>query len=166
MNIFSKKQSNQGVTLIELMIALSIFTLLTGLVTVNLSNIYSTSSFEAVSQVLMADLKSQQMKAMLGDTEGRTSPDAYGVYFESNKYILFHGFSYVSSDPYNFPINLDGDLHFSTIMFPSSSIIFSPLSGETLGYVNGADTVTLQDDSTGRQKIIQINRLGVISNIY
>lgn len=166
MNIFSKKQTNKGFTLIELVIVLSIFTLLTGLVTVNLSNIYTSSSLEAVSDVLINDLKSQQMKAMWGDTEGRISPDAYGVYFESNKYTLFHGFSYSSSDPYNFPVNLEGSLHFNTILFPASSLIFSPLSGEASGYVNGQNTVTLQDNSTGKQKTIEINRLGIISNIY
>lgn len=166
MNIFLKKQSNKGVTLIELMIVLSIFTLLVGLVTVNLSNIYSSSSLEVISDVLVNDLKSQQIKAMLGDTEGRVSPDAYGIYFEPARYILFHGISFSPSDSANFPINLEGSLQFININFPSSSAIFLPLSGEMFGYASGQDTVTIQDTSTGEQKTFQINRLGIISNIY
>ena len=166
MNTFLCKQSKRGVTLIELILVLSIVMLLIGLITVNLSNIYTTSSLNASGDVLINDIKSQQMKAMLGDTERRASADAYGVYFEPDKYILFHGFVYNPSDTSNFAINLEGSLHFNTILFPSSSIIFNPLSGKTVGYVSGQDTVVLKDSSTGKQKTIQINRLGVISNIY
>ncbi len=166
MEILLYKQPKKGVTLIELMVVLSIVMLLFGLITLNLSNIYTTSSLEASGDVLINDIKSQQMKAMLGDTEGRASADAYGIYFEPDKYILFHGFVYNPSDASNFTINLEGNLRFNTILFPSSSIIFNPLSGETVGYVSGQDTVVLKDNSAGKQKTIQVNRMGIISNIY
>ena len=166
MNTFLHFQSKRGVTLIELLVVLSMIMLLIGLITVNVSNFYNNTSLEATSTVLINDIKSQQIKAMLGDTEGRISTDAYGVHFEIDKYILFHGFSYNPSDPSNFTVSLEGSLHFDTIMFPSSSIILTPLSGEIVGYSSSGDIVVLRDNITGKQKTFQVNRLGVISNIF
>lgn len=153
----------KGFTLPELLIVMAILSILLGFITPSLLQFRSRSVINSTVDTLVSDLKNQQTKAMVGDTEGRASTDHYGVYFETNRYILFHGSSYDPLDSSNFNINMDPSLTFSSITFPSSSAIFSKGSGEVLGFVNGSDKVTLTDSTNGDQKIIQINRYGAIT---
>ncbi|KKS22025.1 MAG: hypothetical protein UU80_C0015G0020 [candidate division WWE3 bacterium GW2011_GWA1_41_8] len=74
-----------GLTLIELIIAMSIFAIIT-----------------------------QQIKAMTGDTEGRPSGNRYGVHFETDKYVLFNG-TYTAGEPSNFEVPLESTLSFTGI---------------------------------------------------
>lgn len=167
MNYLCKKRCGQrGVTLTELIIAVSIIALLAGLVTVNLFNIYGKTALAAVTDSLLVDLKSQQLKAMIGDTDGQGSSDSYGIYFETNRYVLFKGLSYSAADPLNFPVNLDANLNFINIVLPSAAVVFVPLSGEWAQFAPGADSVTIKETSTGEEKTIKINQYGVAANIF
>jgi prepilin-type N-terminal cleavage/methylation domain-containing protein len=68
-----------GFTIIELMIAMGIFVIITSLVTINLLNAQHIASIDSTVTTLIADLKQQQVKAMTGDTEGRGITDQYGI---------------------------------------------------------------------------------------
>ena len=151
-----------GFTLPELLIVMAILSILFGLIAPNLLHFRQRSVINTTVDTLASDLKSQQTKAMVGDTEGSGAISDYGIHFETNKYTLFRGSSYSAGNPSNFDVNLDPSVNFSSINLPSSSVVFSRGSGET-GLVSGSDTVTLTDSTNNDQKIIQINRYGAIT---
>ena len=95
----------------ELSIVLSLIAVLFGFVTINLNRSQQNASITAIEQTLLSDLKQQQLKAMIGDTEGRASSDQYGVHFDSNQYVLFHGV-YSVGDSTNFVISLAQNFQF------------------------------------------------------
>jgi prepilin-type N-terminal cleavage/methylation domain-containing protein len=155
-------KNQKGFTLPELLITMGIIAILFGFVSINLIRLQRYSSLTTTVDTLVSDLNSQQNKAMTLDTEGRGTNDDYGIYFETSRYTLFHGSVYPPLDASNFIINLDPSLTFSSITFPSSSVIFSKGSGET-GLVNGSNTTTLTDSTNGEQKIINVNKYGSIT---
>jgi len=151
--------SNKGFTFPELIVTIAILVTLLGFITVNLVNSQHRASLTGTVDTFISDMKNQQLKAMVGATEGRTNPDSYGIYFQTNSYTLFHGTTYSSSDPANFVITLDPLIQFTS--FPNT-IVFFQRSGET-GTVN---TITVQDTgSSTNQKTITINRYGVITQV-
>lgn len=153
------RESQLGFTFPELIIILSILAVVFGFITINLVNSQHRSSLTGTVDTLISDMKSQQLKAMVGATEGRTSADSYGIYFQTNNYTLFHGTTYSSSDPANFVITLDPLVQFAS--FPAT-VVFSQRSGET-GMVN---TITIQDiGNSTNQKTIMVNRYGVITQV-
>jgi len=156
------KKNLAGFTLPELIVVLGILMILLSLSTVNLLTIYGKTSLSTKTSILISDIKQQQLKSMLGDTEGETLADSYGIYFEQNRYILFKGTSYSASDPLNFALNLESDLQFSNITFPQSQIVFSQGSGEVAGYTSDLDTVTLTNIRTSDSQTVELNRYGVI----
>ncbi|EKD64583.1 MAG: hypothetical protein ACD_50C00342G0003 [uncultured bacterium] len=155
--------AQKGFTLPELLLVMGILTILFGFITINLLNFRQKSVLNTTVDTVVSDLKSQQNKAMVGDTQGSGTISDYGVYFESDRYILFRGSSYNPLEPSNFSIDLDPSHTFSDIDVPSSSIIFEKGSGQMTGWTAATDTVTLTDSTNGNQKIIQINIYGAIT---
>ncbi|OGH20552.1 MAG: hypothetical protein A3D74_03040 [Candidatus Levybacteria bacterium RIFCSPHIGHO2_02_FULL_37_13] len=160
-----KSALQKGFTLPELLITIGIISVLFGFITVNLIRTQRQSYLTTTVDTLVSDLYSQQNKAMVGDTEGSGVISDHGIYFETNRYVLFRGSSYNPSDTSNFPVNLVQLLTFSNITFPTCPtcyVLFSKGSGET-GLVNGSNTVTLTDTTNGEQKIIQLNKYGAVT---
>ena len=150
-------------TLIELILVIGIFSVLVMVVAVNMVRTQTTASVSQTSSVLVADLKQQQLKAMLGNTEGTDTAQTFGIYFEPTSYTLFSGASYSAGDPANFIIKLDEGVEFSNINFPSSQIVFSRKDGNLSGYVSGSDNVTILHVQSGEKETITMNRYGVVS---
>lgn len=145
-----------GFTLPELVVVMGILVVLFGIVSQSLlGGLHQVSVDSSVSQ-LIADIKLQQSKAMWGDTEGRVNTDNYGVYLNSNQYILFHGSAYSSGNPDNIAIDLESNV----VLSPSQSFIFAKGSGEIIGYDPSADTITISSPSDS--KTIEFNQYGVI----
>jgi type II secretory pathway pseudopilin PulG len=161
----NKPFEKNGFTVIEIIIVLMFFSLLTGLITLNLLNVKHRSTVNSQVMTLISDLKTQQLKAMVGDSEGRTSNDNYGIFFETNKYTLFHGTTYLATESSNFTVDLGDNMSVSNITLPGSKIVFSKLSGELTGFVSGANTFTIKNVLSGDQKIFTLNRFGVITTI-
>ena len=163
MKYLPERFKNQlGFTIPELLVVMGILAILFGLTTPNLLHFQQRAVVNTTSDILVNDLKSQQNKAMVGDTEGRGTSDNYGIYFESDKYTLFHGTVYDSMDTDNFVINLDPSISFTNITVPNSSIIFSKGSGEVEGYMSGSDTIDITDTTNGDNVTIRINTYGAI----
>lgn len=158
------KKNWSGFALIELLLAMSIIALLFGLITMNLLKVQRQASLNSSLDTFIADFKHQQLTAMAKDTSGSSNAN-YGVYFEQNRYILFHGSWYSALDDTNFTVNLDNNLRFVNIQFPSAQIVFATVSGEIKDFAVGQNSVVLQDDATGLQKQIKVNRYGVITEI-
>ena len=142
------EKSGAGFTLIELLIVIGITTILLSLSTINLVRVQQKTNLTAVVDTLIADLKSQQIKAMKGDSGGGD----FGIHFTgSNSYIL---------TPDNFTVNLDNPIQISS--FPGNDIVFTQISGEV---ANAPNTITLTNSAGGDQQIIDINKYGVITNV-
>lgn len=160
---FSKK-TQEGFTLIELLVVLSLFASFFVLATVRLfSSVQQTTSTSTLT-MLISDIKSAQIKAMTGDTQGTGSNNNYGIYFGNNQYTLFTG-SYIPGNATNFSIPLGGNLQFINNTIPAGQLIFLKGSGEVSGYVSGQDGVTLTDTQSAEQKTITVNRYGVIKSV-
>ncbi len=151
-----------GFTLIEIILVMAIIATLLGLGSVNLLSSQNKSSLATSVNTLISDLKSQQLKAMSGDTEGRGVADSYGIYFQSGSYTLFHGTTYSASDPANFTVSLNPDLTLTTT-FTGSTIIFTKGSGQITGFVPGANTISLT--TPAGTKTLHFNTYGVVSQV-
>ncbi len=153
----------RGFTVIELLLSMSIFALLIGIVTLNLNTAQHKATISSTLETLISDISQQQINAMVGETEGRAQADTYGINFASTKYILFHG-TYNANDSTNFSITLP-TVQTITSTFPSSQLIFSQGSGEVQGFNAAQNTITVKDTMSGEQKIITINKYGAITSV-
>lgn len=145
---------NFGFTLIELMVVIGLVGIIMTFSTVNLVSLRNKSSLNSMVTQLVADLKQQQMKAMIGNA---SAPDIFGVHFTSNSYALFQG---TATDPNKFVIKLDPDLSLS---YDHQDLIFKKLSGEraTVSLTN----LKIKNNNSGEEKEIKINEFGVITEV-
>lgn len=160
--IFFKKCSTtspKGFTLVEVTLVVSLFFILVGLATVNLFNFQHKSQLDAAVNSFQADYKEQQIKAMVGDTEGTSTSLDYGVHFETTSYTLFRG-TYTQGNSANFVVMLPNTVTIAT-SFSNAQILFLKGSGE----VSVAGTITLTDTVTAAQKVLTINKYGVITAV-
>ena len=154
---FSAKKNSFGFTLVELAVVTSIVVTLLGFITISLARSQQTASLTSVEEILLADLKQQQLKSMVGDTEGRATSDSYGVHFDSDQYVLFHG-TYSAGETSNSAINLDSNMQFNN---PNFNVIFSKLSGE----IPTAIIIELKDNTNSKFKRIHLNKFGVVTQV-
>lgn len=146
-------------TLIEVIVTLSVFSILVSLISINLIRPQKTASINSSTQTLISDIKSQQINSMQGNTAGQASSQKHGLFISPNKYTLFSGNSYSPMDSNNFEIMLEGDLQLSTT-FPSSTLLFEKINGEVTNFNAGQNTITLTSPSGGQSKTITVNVLG------
>ncbi len=149
--------------MIEIILVLSIFSILTSFVTINLLRPQNKASVDSISTQLVADIKNQQIKSMVGDTEGQNTPQQFGVYFEQDGYTLFRGAAYNNSEPSNFKVTLEGDLAIGNITFGANQIIFEKISGNVAGFTPGSNSLTISHASSGVTETVIINSLGAIT---
>mgnify|MGYP001585673852 FL=1 len=154
----------KGLTLIELIVVIGILSVLFAIGTVAVSNIRVITSNSTSTSVIVSDFKTQQIKAMTGDTEGRGTPDNYGVKILSDRYVLFHGTLYDPANADNFIVPIESGYTLSST-FPNSFVLFAFESGELIGFVPNQNAVTLTNTSSGQSKTIQLNKYGTVTNI-
>jgi prepilin-type N-terminal cleavage/methylation domain-containing protein len=152
----------KGFTLIEMMLVLVIASMLFGVIAFNLFKAQDRSTVGTGVDTLVSDIQLQQSKAMLGATEGRASASDYGIYFEPDQYVMFHGSSYNPSESSNFEVDLPDNLEIESTTLPSNTLVFDSLSGEVANFSGSDKTITLKVSDSSDQKTITINRYGVI----
>ncbi len=158
-----KNGSQSGYTLIELLLVMGIFTAFFIITSMNLLSVRSKTSLGTSVDVLLADLRSQQAKAMSGASANGTSNVNYGIHFLNNSYVLFKS-TYSVSDPLNYVVSLD-NLKIDTTFF-SSEIVFNKGSGEVANFDSSANTIRFSTlGGIVDQKIIIINRLGIVTSV-
>lgn len=155
----------RGFTFTELIIVIGILSVILGFATINLIKSQSSASVSATVDVLVAGIKEQQMKAMTGDTEGRSTSSAYGIHFDTNQYVLFNGTTYSNTNPSNRVIPLETSLVFENITLSGGTVTFLKLSGEVSGFASGFDSLQIRHTGSQQQKSMQINRYGVITSV-
>ena len=143
---------------------MAMIAMLVGLVSLNLFGLQQRSSLTQVVDTLISDLESQQTKAMTGVMTNGEIPYGYGIYFDTNRYILFSGASYNAGSPSNAAVTVNSPVSIVSVSFPGRTVLFASVSGELSGYVAGQDGVTLQTTG-GQMKTIQLNTYGVITSV-
>jgi prepilin-type N-terminal cleavage/methylation domain-containing protein len=146
----------KGFTLVEVALVVSLFLILVGIATVNLFQFQHKSQLPATVNSFIADYKEQQIKAMVGDTEGSSAVSNYGIHFDTTSYTLFRN-TYGTG---NFAISLPSSIQVSTT-FSNSQVVFQKGTGE----LGGTGTITFLDAANGGQTRLTINKLGVITAI-
>jgi prepilin-type N-terminal cleavage/methylation domain-containing protein len=146
----------KGFTYPELIVVMAIVLSLFALVTFGALNSERKSAMVATTHTLMSDIRQQQLKAMIGDTDGQASASAFGVHLESDRYILFKGINYSPSDPVNFTVMLDPGIGVTTD-FSGGNLIFAVGSGE----MPSSGEVTLTSTSDSASVSLMLNNYGV-----
>lgn len=154
----------KGFSILEVILAMGVLAILMGIAAMNLLGLANRTYENTTAQTLYADLRSQQIKAMNGDTGTLGATGAYGVYFQTNQYTLFQGITYSSSNPTNFVVKIPSGVNFSNITFPNSQIIFASGSGQFANFANGANTITINSPNNTAQKTVSLNRFGVVTS--
>ncbi|HSW47616.1 MAG TPA: type II secretion system protein, partial [Candidatus Saccharimonadales bacterium] len=141
--------------LIELILVMAIFSTLIGITSLSLFNIQHRTALSADVSVFTADLKQQQLRAMVGEGDGTgVSGSDYGIHFESGRYTLFRG----SYGIQNFVVNLSNNDKFLPV---PSDIVFTKGNGQ----ISSGVSVTIRDAQGNTQKIISINKYGVVTGV-
>lgn len=151
-------RKSKGFTLIETIVVVSTIVTLLGFITISLVRSQQTASLTSAEEILLADLKQQQLKSMIGDTEGRSTSDSYGIHFDSSRYVLFHGTVYSSTDASNSVNDLENNMQFNN---PNFDVIFSKLSGQ----IAAVTIIELQDNTNSKLKRIHLNIYGTVTQV-
>jgi len=114
---------------------------------------------------LVSDISLQQNKSMSGNLSTGSSAVSYGVYFQSDRYILFRGSSYDQVATDNFTISLNPVFTFSAINLPSSQLVFATGSGVLSNYNQNQRSVSIRDSTNNVTKTLQFNSLGVVDSV-
>ena len=161
---FFIKNAKEAFTFVELIVVIGILSVLAGVAVINLYTVQEKASVNATIDTIIADLKDQQMKAMVGDTEGQSAASAYGIHFKSDRYILFRGYPYQPSDTTATTVNVEKASIVST-SFPGAQIVFASGSGEVIGVGSNTNTIVIRDKNNSGQKTISINSFGTVTSI-
>lgn len=152
----------KGFTLVELMVVMFIVASLLAIVYIDVLSSQRKATVTSDSTQLIADIKSQQLKAMGGQNGGVAMASPSGIAFSGNTYTLYTGAKYQSSDPNNFSINLDTNLQLIS-SFSGNVLTFASGSGEVADFSSGSDTITIVNSFSQDKKVIKLNRYGVIT---
>jgi prepilin-type N-terminal cleavage/methylation domain-containing protein len=155
----------KGFVLIELIVVMGMLAIMTGMITISTLGSQRRAALTATVDTLVADLRSQQTKAMTGVTSGGVIPAGYGIRFQQDRYIMFRGATYSAIDSANAPVIIDTRVNFSQIALPNFSIIFASKSGEVVGFDTQLNTVTVGQLDSTFEKTIHFNRYGIITSI-
>ena len=118
---------NKGLTLLEIIVALSILFILGAIAVLAFSN-YSKNSLlgEARARVI------SELNYARSETLASENKSSWGVHFETSRVVRFKGSSYSSSDTSNVPIDLPAGTTISSInLGGQTEVIFERLTGRT-----------------------------------
>ena len=143
--------AKQGFTLIEILLAVAIISILAALTIPIGINFYTTQNLDSVSDGVIQALRRAQLKAM--SQEGDSD---FGVYIGSGKvghYSLFRGSSYINKEDEEI-FDISNNISFGGDM---TEVVFTKLYG--IPNVTGDIILTLDGDT----ETININELGRIN---
>lgn len=150
---------SKGFTFAEVVIVMGIMVILMMIASVNFFPIKHRTSLSTSAQLLITDIKLQQLKSMSGES-------AQGIYFDQNNenYIVFEGITYQPSNSTNFSIPLGDQIIVSEIDFSGRQLLFATASGEISNYASG-NKIVLLNTVSNEQKTIFFNKYGTVINL-
>ena len=143
--------TNKGFTFVEVLLVIAILGVLVGLAIPFYQSFQVSSQLDNTTQEVAQTLRRAQARSMASEY---FSP--FGLHFESQKFVLFRGDTYIESDPFNEPVEVPGILSVSSVFGPD--IVFSRVEGRP--DVTGSITIST---TYGKSRTININELGVIN---
>lgn len=155
-----KKKKNKGISVIEILIAVSIIAIISAIVVPSLSKFHNQQVIKNTAEDVIS-LLNEARNSTISSKDSNT----YGVQFQSDRVILFSGSSF-SDSPSNKQINFDSSVTIPAIGGISlngggSNVVFDRITGDTANY--GTIIIKLISDNT-QQKIININKIGIIGS--
>lgn len=155
------KQQTTGFTLIELIVVVALIVMMLAFTSVNLTGVIPKASEEATLQVLAADIKEQQLKAMSGDITDSTVSISQGVHFANDHYVLFAG-TYSVDEPNNISFNYQKGMVLVSTSLPDNNLIFQVNSGEVISGSLDSYSVAILNQSNNQTIDLIINHYGRI----
>jgi prepilin-type N-terminal cleavage/methylation domain-containing protein len=157
----------KGFTLVELLLVMGILGVLFSIMTISYFGTQGKNLLVQGADILVADMRSQQTKAMAGSTPtSATAQAGYGIHFDDTSYTLFTGDTFTSGAATNAVVDLPADVRISASTFPGGSthgnLVFLRASGEVKNYTSGQDYVELTNGSSNTTQRIRVNALGVV----
>ncbi len=145
-----------GFTLIEILIVVSLFVVMSAIVAISLSRYTQTQALAGVAVAIVSSLEDARSRTL--SSRGGSQ---YGVHLEDGSLTLFKGETYAAGNADNEVTPLDPRAHITlSINGGGSDVVFERLSGETNDY--GTITVALASDATVF-KTITLQRTGLLS---
>ena len=144
------KKTALGITLTELLVVMAFFSILFAIGIVSLGGLEREVNIGRYASEIKTTIYQAQAQTINGIVSG--------VYFESNRFVLFQGDSFVEGAPENIETLLPGALVISAINRPSQTVLFTKLTGYVDGFIDPAN-LTLTS-SSGHTKTITINQPG------
>lgn len=161
-----RKQSQAGITLLEVLLVLTLLILITGLAVVANFQAYRGFAFHGERNVIVNALQKARSEAISnvclnGGVISCSDGVAHGVHFGTGQYVIFQGASYNAADTnVNEVIPSGGAVTTSCPFSPcTTDIMFSQLSGQASFNPVGSITLTGQ---TGQTSVITVNSEGQI----
>ena len=152
-----KVVKTRGVTVIELMMAIAIMTVIVAIVYLSFTKLNSSQALDKGTLLVTSVLDEARSKTLSSKNDAQ-----YGVYFDDLKVVLFRGAVYSSSDPNNIETFLDRRIGIKDIALSGggSSTVFARLTGKASK--SGTLKVYLRSATT-TTKTINISGTGIIS---
>ena len=147
----------KGFTLIEMIVAIAIITILASIVALNLGSFRETQGISNASDEIIALVNQARSRTLAAD--GGTN---YGVHFDSNEAVLFAGSTYAAGTPGNITVPVDPSIEISDVSLAGSGsdVVFDMLTGDTDDY--GTIGIRRLTAATG-EKTLTIEKTGAIS---
>jgi len=157
-------KTQTGFTVIELILVIAILALVFALISFNWVSTLPKQNLNSTVEILVADLKQQQLEAMVGvDTGGGGLMD-HGIFFNTNEYITYEGSSYNVANSSNVQLSLPQGITVTTSDITGDDLVFSHTSGEPTT-IGANPQIILTNQANNMQKTIQLNQLGVVVSI-
>ena len=152
----------KGLTVIELLIVVGILAILLTLGTVVFSSFARKDQLLVQAKEIESILNEARMKTMAGFSLGGDEAFNFGVYFQTDRYILFPGSTYDSQNANNQEFILPTTVEIKSISLPSESIVFEKITGEVMGFDPQQNNFILNDKRSQEEKKMSINQLGTV----
>jgi prepilin-type N-terminal cleavage/methylation domain-containing protein len=157
------KNNKNGFTIIEMVIVITIFSILLSLTYINFIKPQRSVSARSVISILRNDIRHQQLKTMFSHNSTLNNSRAHGIYFDSYSYTLYTNSSYSIGDGTNYTVELPTTYEFSTINFPSGELNFGSVDGSVTGYNPAQNSVTLRNSTNSEEFTLTVNNYGVLT---
>jgi hypothetical protein len=122
----------------------------------------SSGSLSGFTNTLVADIKSQQLKAMMGSGGSDGVAEPFGLYIQAGQYTLFKDAVYSAGSADNFVVSNPGGITLATT-FAGSQVVFAQASGDVNGFVNGSNTITITNTNLNKSVSLSLNRYGALT---